>query len=102
MNIIELDNVSKSFHRAAGRQLLRNHVSRWLGYKTPEPFFAIKNVSFKVKPGETVGVIGANGAGKSTLLSLVTGLTPPCKGRLEVNGPKTYTRTLLTSPSCRM
>ena len=86
MNIIELDSVSKSFHRAAGRQLLRNHVSRWFGYKSPEPFFAIKNVSFKVKPGETVGVVGANGAGKSTLLSLVTGLTPPCSGKLEVNG----------------
>ena len=56
MNIIELDNVSKSFHRAAGRQLLRNHVSRWFGYKSPEPFFAIKNVSFTVKPGETVAL----------------------------------------------
>ncbi len=88
MNTIEFQNVSKTFHRATGRQLLRNHLMRRFGMNagTAEPFYAIKNVSFQIRPGETVGVVGANGAGKSTLLSLVTGLTPPSAGKLEVNG----------------
>lgn len=86
MNVIEFDNVSKSFHRAAGRHLLRNYIVGLFGRKTPDPFYAVRNVSFKIKAGETVGVVGSNGAGKSTLLSLVTGLTPPCTGRIEVNG----------------
>jgi ABC-type polysaccharide/polyol phosphate transport system ATPase subunit len=86
MNVIEFDNVSKSFHRAAGRHLLRNYIVGLFGKKTPDPFYAVRNVSFKIKAGETVGVVGSNGAGKSTLLSLVTGLTPPCAGRIEVNG----------------
>ena len=88
MNTIEFNNVSKTFHRAAGRQLLRNHLMRRFGMKTnaQPPFYAIKNVSFQIHPGETVGVVGANGAGKSTLLSLVTGLTPPSAGKIEVKG----------------
>ena len=51
MNIIEFDNVSKTFHRSGGRQLLRNHLMRILGRKVPDPFYAIKNVSFRIKPG---------------------------------------------------
>ena len=54
--------------------------------KTQEPFYSLKNVSSSINPGGTVGVVGSNGAGKSTLLSIVTGLVPPCKGTVEVNG----------------
>ena len=88
MKTIDFNNVSKAFHRSAGRLLLRNHLMRRFGMKTnaQEPFLAIKNVSFQIHSGETVGVVGANGAGKSTLLSLVTGLTPPTAGKIEVHG----------------
>ncbi len=49
-------------------------------------FEALKEVSFEIAPGESLGLIGANGAGKSTLLNLATGLTLPDAGRIEVNG----------------
>lgn len=50
------------------------------------PFYALKNVSFQIREGETVGVVGRNGAGKSTLLSLVAGISYPDQGRVTVQG----------------
>jgi lipopolysaccharide transport system ATP-binding protein len=49
-------------------------------------FYALKNVSFDIKQGETVGIIGANGAGKSTLLKLISRITSPSKGSIKING----------------
>ncbi len=49
-------------------------------------FWAVKDVSFEVFPGEAVGVIGRNGAGKSTLLKLISRITEPTKGRIEIRG----------------
>ncbi|HLG95886.1 MAG TPA: ABC transporter ATP-binding protein [Bryobacteraceae bacterium] len=54
--------------------------------KQIEPFYALKNVSFRMEPGESIAVIGSNGAGKSTLLSLLAGLVPPDSGTVQVNG----------------
>ncbi len=51
-----------------------------------ERFFALKDVSFDVEPGETVGVIGRNGAGKSTLLKILSRVTGPTEGRVTLEG----------------
>jgi len=54
--------------------------------KKKEYFWALKNVSFNVKKGEVVGLIGSNGAGKSTMLKVVSGVMKPTKGSVIVNG----------------
>jgi ABC-type polysaccharide/polyol phosphate transport system ATPase subunit len=84
---IELHEVWKSFRRHAGRMLLRAHAERLFSQRRRTNLFhALKGVSFSMKPGESLAVVGANGAGKSTLLSLVAGLVPPDRGTVGVNG----------------
>ncbi len=48
--------------------------------------YALNNINFEVKKGETFGIIGTNGAGKSTLLKLITGVTAPTSGSIEIDG----------------
>ena len=48
--------------------------------------YALNNLSFEVKKGDTVGILGTNGSGKSTLLKIITGVLTPSSGTLEVNG----------------
>src|SRR5580704_7779354 len=86
MNVIEFDSVTVSFSLSAQRALVRNHLSGLLRRRRRERFVALRNVSFRIAEGQTVGVIGANGAGKSTLLSLVSGLCPPDTGSIVVQG----------------
>lgn len=49
-------------------------------------FYALKDVSFTIRCGENVGLVGKNGAGKSTLLKLITGVLTPSAGSIQVNG----------------
>src|SRR3972149_1720496 len=49
-------------------------------------FWALRNVSFEVMPGEVVGIIGPNGAGKTTLLKIMSRITPPTSGEIILRG----------------
>ena len=83
---LECHSVTKRFRRQQGPRLLRAHIVDLFKPKRNEWFYALRNVSFQVRAGESVAVIGPNGAGKSTLLSLLTGLANPDSGSLSVNG----------------
>jgi lipopolysaccharide transport system ATP-binding protein len=86
MGAVEFRNVSKIFHRHTGKLLLRYRLKQLFTSEVGDPFYALKNVSFRMEHGESLAIVGANGAGKSTLLGLAAGLALPDEGNVAVNG----------------
>ena len=87
MNMIEANNVSK-IYRIYKQPIDRFKESMSFIKKKVygEDFYALKDITFDVKKGETFGIVGVNGAGKSTLLKIITGITNATTGGIQVNG----------------
>lgn len=86
--MIHVENVSVRFRLANDRiNSLKEYVVQFISGKIRySEFFALSNVSFDVKKGEVLGIVGRNGAGKSTLLKSISGIIKPYEGSITVNG----------------
>lgn len=87
-SIITVENVSMRFRMDKNKttSLKEWVVTHLLGKQQYEEFSALRDVSFEVKRGEIVGIIGRNGAGKSTLLKVISGIFKPTEGKVVTGG----------------
>lgn len=90
MKILEVENISKSFEIS---QIKAKKFNFWLSQiftnlwnRKKETLDALKDISFELKQGEFVGLIGQNGSGKSTLLKIFAQITPPTAGEIRIYG----------------
>ncbi len=82
---INFNKVSKKF-RKGRRVYLKQALLDVFKPQKQEDFWALKDISFEINKGETVGIIGNNGSGKSTILKLIAGVLSQTKGSIFVNG----------------
>ncbi len=85
-NAIIVEHVNKIYKLYQKPQDRIKEVFSLTGKQYHTEFSALSDISFCVKKGETLGIIGRNGAGKSTLLKLITGVATPTQGNIQVNG----------------
>lgn len=84
--VIEIDNITKKFKLYSDRPMsLKEKIVKGIKNEYKE-FYALKDVSFKVKKGSTIGLIGKNGSGKSTLLKMINRTMFPDEGKITING----------------
>lgn len=91
---IRVSNLSKCYHlydtpRDRLKQFVVPQLQRMAGQAPKQyghEFWALKDISFEIKKGESVGIIGRNGSGKSTLLQIICGTLTPTNGSVETNG----------------
>lgn len=101
MAVIKATDLSKSYtishegteRYTALRDVVTNKAKKIFSFPkklrtemTTEEFWALKDINFEVQQGDRLGIIGRNGAGKSTLLKLLSRITEPTRGRIELNG----------------
>ena len=86
--MVKVDNVSMQFSLASEKvnslkEYMIKTIKRQVHYDT---FWALNDISFEVRSGEAVGLIGLNGSGKSTMLKIIAGVMKPTKGSVAVYG----------------
>jgi lipopolysaccharide transport system ATP-binding protein len=88
MSAVSIRNVSKKFRIPHEKKttVFENIAGILKGEQKFEEFWALKGISFEVKRGETLGIIGENGCGKTTLLSVIANVLRPDNGKCEVTG----------------
>ena len=92
--MLRINNLSKCYEiynspRDRLKQFILPKLFKFFGKAIPNfyrEFWALKNISFEVKKGETIGIVGRNGAGKSTLLQIISGTLSPTEGEVLING----------------
>ena len=84
---IRVKNITKRYKLfARNRDRVRDALGLAGKKKLYKDLYALKDLSFDIKKGEAVGIIGVNGAGKSTILKIITGVLTPSEGEVEING----------------
>lgn len=84
MGQLVVSQVCKAYKRYPGKW---SRALEWVsGREQHQKTWVLRDISFRVDPGESVGIVGVNGAGKSTLLKIITGTTRPTSGSVEVRG----------------
>ena len=88
MNSIDAQNLSKRYRilKKRSTSLKEMVIHEWFRPAPREEVWALKDVTFSIREGGTLGIIGANGSGKSTLLKLISGITQPTSGSICVRG----------------
>lgn len=90
MHVIKTEHLSKLYRLGGVRHnSLRDSIAGFFGREHRDPkteLWALRDVSFDIREGETVGIIGRNGAGKSTLLKVLSRITKPTRGAAEIRG----------------
>ena len=86
--IIKVDNVSMCFNLSKEKHesLKEYFLAMVQGRLQYDEFYALKDVSLDIMPGDFYGLVGLNGSGKSTLLKTIAGVYKPSKGKVTVNG----------------
>lgn len=87
-SMIQIENVSMKFHLSTERmdsfkEYLIKKVKRQVSY---DAFWALREITFMMKPGEALALVGLNGSGKSTLLKIIAGVLKPTQGMVQVAG----------------